>query len=93
MIRAGSYPNGHRCSLSSVCAMMGTWTSPYIPFSKLIQRSIYLIIHKVVLIHEVLRDQTECNLGVIMLRHRVVEVNLLTSITMYLAPGFNMMLF
>ena len=32
---AGSYPNGCRCFLRSVCAIMASWTRPHIPLSNL----------------------------------------------------------
>ena len=35
LIGAGSYRNGRRCSVSSMCAIIHAWTSPHIPFSNL----------------------------------------------------------
>ena len=35
VIGAGSYPNGRRCSLSAVCAIIPYCNSPYIPLSTL----------------------------------------------------------
>ena len=42
-----------------------------------IEKYVDFIIHQVVLIYDVLRDQDECSLVVFMLRHQVVEVEVL----------------
>ena len=41
------------------------------------EKAIYLLIHEVVLINNVLRDQAECDLLVLIIRHWVVEVEVL----------------
>ena len=42
-----------------------------------IQKAVDLLIHEVVLINDVLRDQAECDLVLLILRHWVVEVEVL----------------
>ena len=42
-----------------------------------IEKAIDFIIHEVVIINDVLRDQAECNLVVLIIKHWVVEVEVL----------------
>ena len=52
-----------------------------------------MLIHEVVLVNYFLRDQSGCNLVVLILRHRVFEVNFLTPTTRYLEPGVERAMF
>ena len=58
--------------------MIPAWTVPYFPFSTLTQRKPFLCLSlEVVFINDILRHQAEFDLVVLIIRHWVVEVEVL----------------